>query len=210
MNPLSPDYTRSALVIVDYQNDCILPDAPFEVTGSIDCLPSLTALTQAMRAAARPIIHIVRGYLADGSNADLCRRQSLQKGLVLFRPETDGADFPSALKPTNAPRLDWQALLNGNVQPLGPYDHVIYKPRWGAFYQTPLEDFLRTHDIHTLIIAGCNYPNCPRTTIYEASERDFRLVLAQDAMSRLDARGFEEMTNIGVHLATVDEILKAL
>ena len=59
-------------------------------------------------------------------------------------------------------------------------------------------------------MAGCNYPNCPRTTIYEASERDFRLVLAQDAMSRLDARRCEEMANIGVHLATVEEILNAL
>lgn len=59
-------------------------------------------------------------------------------------------------------------------------------------------------------MAGCNYPNCPRTTIYEASERDFRLVLARDAMSRLDARGCEKMANIGVCLATVEEILNTL
>ena len=207
---LSADYQRCALVVIDFQNDCILPDAPFAVKGSMEVLPALSALCQGMRAAARPIIHIVRGYLADGSNADLCRRDAIEKGLVLFRPETEGADFPSTLKPQNAPPLDWQVLLNGDIQSLGRYDHVIYKPRWGAFYKTPLEEFLHAQRIHTLIVAGCNSPNCPRTTIYEASERDFRLVLAQDAMSRLDARGCEEMANIGVHLATVEEILNAL
>ena len=207
---LRPDYDRCALLIVDFQNDCILPEAPLKMAENIDILPILARLCQGMRAAGRPIVHIVRAYLADGSNADLCRRRALENGLVLFRPETEGADFPSALKPQDAPALDWQALLKGELQQLGSYDHVIYKPRWGAFYQTPLEEFLRTHGIHTLIVAGCNYPNCPRTTIYEASERDFRLVLAQDAMSRLDARGLEEMANIGVHLATTEEILKAL
>lgn len=207
---LSPDYQRCALVVIDFQNDCILPNAPFAVKGSMDVLPALSALCQGIRDAGRPVIHIVRGYLADGSNADLCRRDAIEKGLVLFRPETEGADFPSALKPPNALPLDWKVLLNGDIQSLERYDHVIYKPRWGAFFKTPLEEFLRAQHLHTLIAAGCNYPNCPRTTIYEASERDFRLVLARDAMSRLDARGREEMSGIGVCLATVEEILNAL
>lgn len=77
---LSPDYQRCALVVIDFQNDCILPNAPFAVKGSMEVLPALSALCQGMRAAARPIIHIVRGYLADGSNADLCRRDAIEKG----------------------------------------------------------------------------------------------------------------------------------
>lgn len=47
---------------------------------------------------------------------------------------------------------------------------------------------------------GCNFPNCPRTSIYEASERDFRIVLVEDAVSGLYDRGREEMRNIGVVL----------
>lgn len=118
---LRADYQRCALVVIDFQNDCILPNAPFAVKGSMEVLPALSALCQGMRAAARPIIHIVRGYLADGSNADLCRRDAIEKGLVLFRPETEGADFPSTLKPQNAPPLDWQVLLNGDIQSLGRF-----------------------------------------------------------------------------------------
>lgn len=37
----------------------------------------------------------------------------------------------------------------------------------------------------TLVFCGCNVPNCPRTSIHQASERDFRVVLAQDAISGL-------------------------
>ena len=41
------------------------------------------------------------------------------------------------------------------------------------------------------MFCGCNFPNCPRTSIYEASERDFRVVLARDAISGFpDNRGW--------------------
>lgn len=82
----------------------------------------------------------------------------------------------------------------------------MYKPRWGAFYQTQLEPFLKQRGIDTLLFTGCNYPNCPRTSLYEASERDFRLMLASDAMSQLYPKAIEEMKNIGVNVCTVTEI----
>lgn len=198
---LTPDYTASALVIIDFQNDCVLPGAAMEVAGSFAVLPTLADLAQAFRAAGRPIVHIVRGYLPDGSNADLCRREAIAGGQRLLVPDTNGADFPEALKPAAAPPLDWTSLLTGRMQPLGPHDQVMHKPRWGAFYQTPLEAWLRAHGISTLVFAGCNFPNCPRTSIYEASERDFRLVLARDAMSGLYERGLDELRNIGVVLS---------
>jgi hypothetical protein len=49
-------------------------------------------------------------------------------------------------------------------------------------------------------------PNCPRTTIYEASERDFRIILAKDATSlTYDIGGLQELQNIGVYLINTDE-----
>src|SRR5205085_11006036 len=94
----------------------------------------------------------------------------------------------------------------GGVQRIGPAEHVIYKPRWGAFYRTPLENHLSAVGAQTLVFAGCNYPNCPRTSIYEASERDFSVALATDAISGFYERGAAEMLNIGVALMTADEI----
>lgn len=207
---LSPHYAQSALVIIDFQNDCVLPGAAMEIPGSMDVLPSLTALCQHMREAGRPIFHIVRAYLPDGSNVDLCRRSAVEAGTSLLTPFSRGADFPDVLKPTNAPLLDWDHLLTGQVQRIGSHDYVLYKPRWGAFYQTSLEDSLRALGIDTLIFAGCNFPNCPRTSMYEASERDFRLVLAQDAMSGLYQQGMDELKNIGVTITNSQDIISAL
>ena len=76
----------------------------------------------------------------------------------------------------------------------------------GAFYNTPLEAYLRQQELSTLIFTGCNFPNCPRTSIYEASERDFRVLLVEDAVSGLYERGKEELRNIGVSMARADEV----
>jgi hypothetical protein len=46
--------------------------------------------------------------------------------------------------------------------------------------------------------------------MYEASERDFRVVLATDATSGLYDRGARELEAIGVQLMTSDAITAAL
>jgi hypothetical protein len=56
-------------------------------------------------------------------------------------------------------------------------------------------------------VCGCNFPNCPRTTIYEASERDFKIVLAKDATSGIYAIGLQELRNIGVSVMSTEECL---
>jgi nicotinamidase-related amidase len=45
------------------------------------------------------------------------------------------------------------------------------------------------------------------TSIYEASERDFRLVLVEDAVSGLYEKGVEEMRRIGVAVMTTGSFL---
>jgi len=47
---------------------------------------------------------------------------------------------------------------------------IMYKPRWGAYYNTILEKYLHNIGVNTVVVGGCNFPNCPRATIYEASE----------------------------------------
>jgi nicotinamidase-related amidase len=64
--------------------------------------------------------------------------------------------------------------------------------------------------VNTVVVCGCNFPNCPRTTIYEASERDFRIVLAKDATSAIYDIGLKELKNIGVVLMDIDACMKWL
>jgi nicotinamidase-related amidase len=86
----------------------------------------------------------------------------------------------------------------------------LFKPRWSAFHRTPLEAWLRARDVTTVVVAGCNLPNCPRASLFDASERDFRTVLVKDAVSQATDERLEDLSRIGVNLVGVDEIRDAM
>jgi len=203
-----PDLDNSALVTIDVQSE-VLDGQPLEIPGSSAALPAIARLSDAFRARGRPIVHMVRLYRSDGSNVDLCRREAVMSGWKALAPGTPGAELAAELRGEHA-ALDAELLLRGEVQGIGENEVVIYKPRWGAFYETPLHAHLTRLGVSTLAFCGFNFPNCPRTSIYEASERDFRIVLASDAVSGLYERGREELANIGVGLMTTGELIDAL
>jgi nicotinamidase-related amidase len=195
------------LLTIDVQRDFSLPGAPLEIAGTMDALPNIRRLVEAFRAGGRPIVHVVRLYAGDGSNVDPVRRAAVEAGERMLTPGSDGAELMDELKPDPAVRLDADALLEGQFQRLAGNEFVMYKPRWGAFYGTSLEAFLRERSVDTVVLAGCNFPNCPRTTIYEASERDFRIVAVTDAISGAYDRGLQELRNIGVLALTTEQCL---
>lgn len=202
-----PDFSSIALITIDTQRDT-LDGQPFEIPGTSAILPKMHQLTQVFRKVGMPIIHIVRLYKKDGSNVDLCRRSLAESGRVPLCEGTSGCEPAGELLPEPDVRLDTDLLLSGGIQHIGTKEVIIYKPRWGAFYKTPLEDYLHKLGVSSLAFTGCNFPNCPRTSIYEASERDFRIVLVEDAVSGLYEQGRKEMQNIGVSLMRAAEIEK--
>jgi nicotinamidase-related amidase len=210
MDYVAPDFASSALVTIDVQVDT-LDGGPVEVPGTSAAVPQIAALATAFRTARQQIVHIVRLYRSDGSNVDLCRRAAVEAGAELLAPGSSGCQLaPGIVNDSGGFTLDPDTLLSGRTQEVSAGEVVIYKPRWGAFYDTPLEAHLRGHEVSTIVFCGCNFPNCPRTSIYEASERDFRVVLAEDAISGLYERGSMELRNIGVSLMPASEIVESL
>jgi nicotinamidase-related amidase len=205
-----PHLSTSALITIDTQNDFTLPNAPARIPGTQEILPQMQNLVDAYRRCGLPIVHVVRIYLSDGSNVDLCRRAAVESGNAMLAPETQGVQLVDALKPDPQLCLDTRLLLSGGFQSISANEFIMYKPRWGSFYQTGLEGFLKQQDVDTLVLCGCNFPNCPRTTIYEASERDFRLLLVTDAISQFYSKGEEEMANIQVALMNSDTVIAQL
>jgi nicotinamidase-related amidase len=208
---MTDQYTRplagsAALVLIDVQRDFYAEEAPLRINGTSAAIPAMARLAKGFRERALPIVHLVRLYRADGSNADNVRKQSIEQGARIAVPGSAGSQIAPALLP-NAVELDHELLLRGDLQQVGPAEHVMYKPRWGAFYQTKLEHHIRDTRSDTLVFAGCNFPNCPRTSIYEASERDFRLLLVSDAISGIDDRGIEECRRIGVDVRDLSATL---
>jgi nicotinamidase-related amidase len=205
----APQLEKSALITIDVQRD-VLEGQPLEVPGSSAAAEAIGRLADRFREAGRPIVHIVRLYRRDGSNVDPCRRELVERGATILAPGSSGSELAPGLLPDPRIRLDPDALLGGAVQGLGTNEVAIYKPRWGAFFETPLESHLQTCGISTVVFCGFNFPNCPRTSIYEASERDFRVVAVTDAISGLYERGERELEGIGVALLSSADIATAV
>lgn len=210
MSYTSPNWNTSVLITIDTQNDFSLPNAPAEIVGTSQVLPNMVRILEAYRQKGLPIIHVIRLYKEDGSNVDICRREAIENGAKIAAPHTDGAELVSEIRSLGYTSLDADKLLNGEFQTVGENEWVMYKPRWGAFYQTDLEAFLRERGIDTIVFTGCNFPNCPRTSMYEASERDFRVVMVADSMSQVYEKGIQEMNNIGVHVCSLEEVLNTI
>ena len=206
---IEPHFESAVLLTIDVQVDT-LDGGALEIAGTSAAVPRIANLCRAFRDAGLPIVHIVRLYLADGSNAEPVRKDLVSGSIPMLRPGTPGRLLAAGLTPEPGVELDDELLLSGHAQHLGEHEIVLYKPRWGAFFGTRLDEHLRTNNVDTVVVAGCNYPNCPRATIYEASERDYRIVLVEDAISGLYERGRAEMTNIGATLYQSEPLIAHL
>jgi nicotinamidase-related amidase len=206
---IEPHWDSAALITIDMQRD-FLSDGAYGLAGTSEVMPQLGELTGAFRAAQRPIVHIVRLYPGDGKDVDRVRRTLVESGADFVRPGSPGRLLAPGLAPTDAPDLDDALLLNGEPQPLGPHEYAVYKPRWGAFYRTPLAELLAGYGADTLVFAGCNLPNCPRASIIESHERDFRVVLAADAVSQSTDQGLREIAGIGTVLLTTTDVVHGI
>jgi nicotinamidase-related amidase len=204
---LSPERQKIALLTIDAQRDFTLPGAPATVSGSMAATSQMRRLTEAFRAQHAPIMHMVRLYRCNGSNVDLCHRALIEAGQRIVMPGTLGAEIVDELKPTQGLRLQPDLLLEGKLQEIGAKEWVCYKPRLSAFFQTPVEEHLKAIGISTIVICGTDFPASPRSTVYAAANRDFRLVLATDAISGATDAGLDEMAQIGAYLMATDQLL---
>lgn len=204
---LRPEWENAALLIIDVQRDVLDPDGSLPIAGTTAVLPQLHELSERWRSTERPVVHVMRIYRPDGSNADLCRRTMVRERAVLA-PASSGVELITDLLPGEV-RYDWERLLKADPLSIGENEWLMYKPRWSAFQQTGLGGLLDDLGVSTVVIAGCNYPNCPRSTLYDATARDLRTVFVADATSGVYARGIHELTNIGVNVVDTATCLAA-
>jgi nicotinamidase-related amidase len=206
----APIPARSALLTIDVQRDFTEAGAVAEIRGTNERVPAMRRVLDAYRRCGLPIVHVVRLYLADGTNADLCRREAIESGKAVVIPGSQGSELVEPLRPNPDMRLDVKTLLDGKLQMLAENEWAMYKPRWDAFYGTPLERHLRELGVTTVVVVGCNFPNCPRATIYGASMRDFRAVMVGDAVSGVYEQALRELNGIGVATPSAEEYLAGL
>ena len=206
----TPNPAHSALLTIDVQCDFTGAGGAAPVAGTSECVPAMRRIVAAYRTYRLPIVHVVRLYASHGNNVDLCRREMIERGTELVRPGTVGAELVPSLKPNPEVQLDAGILLGGKLQTLGTNEWAMYKPRWDAFHETPLDQHLRSLAVNTVVVVGCNFPNCPRATAYGASMRDFRVVLIPDAVSGTYDQGLHELNAIGIETPTSGQYISRL
>ncbi|MBW6465528.1 MAG: cysteine hydrolase [Brevefilum sp.] len=160
---------QCALLVIDMQNDFILPGAPLEGWNCMAIVPKITELVLFFRAHGRPVIwtkHI---------------HQLNDIGILAPMWPATGPDSPAKALVKGTPGVEIVADLPAPADD----ELVIEKHRYSAFYQTDLELNLRTMDVKTLLITGVNTDICCETTARDGFMRDFQIMSVADAQTAI-------------------------
>lgn len=101
----------------------------------------------------------------------------------------------------------WRAATREHLQPdlldlvpelarFVPPAHVIDKPAYSAFYLSGLDDFLRERGVRSLVVTGAETDVCVLSTVLDAVDRGFRVVIVEDALCSSSDAGHEALMTI--------------
>lgn len=167
------DFTASecALLVIDMQDEFVKPHwTPFWVPDATRIAPRIAKLIEHCRSASIPVIYTA---FAETHN-------------FLDRP------FTGSFMPNRFPEAgEHDGFFKKEVEiwhelPPLPGELVIYKPSYGAFYDTPLQTILHNLGKTTVIISGILTNFCCGTTARQAYERGFKVVFGADVTATDD------------------------
>lgn len=207
-NPLQFDIAKSALLVIDMQNDFGSEGGMFHRAGiDISAIQSAVSPTkdaiQAARAHAMPIIYLKMGFKADLSDAgptdspNYLRHQRMAVGAPIQAP--DGSQSRILIRDTwNTDLLPALASKAGDV--------VLYKHRYSGFFETELDNVLKQLGVKYLIVTGCTTSICVDSTIRDAMFRDYQCVLLEDCSAEPIGNGLAR-SNHDASLLTIHVLL---
>lgn len=157
--PIDPAHT--ALLVMDYQN------------GIIGMIEDGDALLEVVGDAIRTFrehgatIAYVRVAFAEGDLDGVPATSGMARNLTPERRESMHANHPNT-------------QIHASIAP-EEGDIVVRKVRVGAFSTTDLHEQLRARGIDTLVLAGISTSGCVQSTVLDAFDRDYRVIVASDA-----------------------------
>ncbi len=201
------DPKTTAVVAIDMHRGHLDPDVATLPLPAERCAPIIeraAALFSGLRPLGVPIIHVVTENRDPGEIAANPFWKSIH-------------DDPSKAR---------KGILRHNLlggpgveiipELLDPADTVVHgKKRYSVFRGTDLEFVLRRRGVASVILAGINTTTCVLCSGFEATNRDFRVIIAADAVDSMDG---EEMHRFALRLMAAaigwplgnEEILTAL
>lgn len=180
--PVVVDLARTALVVVDMQNDFIHEDGWFAGKGIEPeplraPIPAINALTGFARTHEVLVIWLNWGVRGDGLNlppnvAYAGSRRADERGYTDPDPNGHG----NALE-----RGSWGAQIYDALD-TDPADIFIEKSRLSGFTDNDFDGVLRNLGVHTLVFTGINIDRCVFATLTEATFRGYDAILVEDAV----------------------------
>ena len=181
------DPKKTAMIVVDMQNDFVVPGSALETPAAREMVPKLAEALRICRDAGIKVIYTAHVHRRDG--CDMGRFRELHPAIAnreVLVDDTPGVDIYPELAPAAG-------------------EHVIKKHRFSGFFGTDLDIILREWGVDTVIISGTTTENCCHATARDAMFRNYRVVFLSDATATYDYpdRGFGAMANADVHHATL-------
>jgi ureidoacrylate peracid hydrolase len=153
--------SRMALVNIDMQN-AFVEGTPLAAPNGTRIIEPINRLAAVCRKAGIMVIHTLHVTRADDSNlgtmGELCA--PVRAGYIREGSET--------------------AKLHPGIE-VEKGDILLYKPRYGAFTGTDLDQLLRANGRDTIIVTGICTNVCCETTAREAGMRDYHVFFMNDA-----------------------------
>lgn len=174
------DLARTAIIVVDMQNDFCHPDGwlahiGVDVTPTREPIAPLSRLLPMLRRTQVPVI-----WLNWGNRPD---RLNLSPAILhIYKPTGQGVGLGDPLPDNGSKVLElgsWGAAIVDELRP-NPEDIHVAKYQFSGFQDTALDSILRNLDVTTLLFAGVNADQCVACTLQDASFLGFDCVLLED------------------------------
>ena len=180
--PIGIDIARTAVIVVDMQNDFGTKSGIFDRAGiDISMIQAAIAPTARVVAAGREagmkVIYLKMAFRSDLSDAgppdspNATRHMHFGAGKAVLAP--NGEQSRLLIRDT------WNTDIVDALKPQAG-DVVIYKHRFSGFYETELDATLKQLGTKYLIVTGCTTSVCVESTIRDAMFRDYSCVLLAD------------------------------
>ena len=199
------DVKKAALLVIDVQNDLVkVKEEPFNGVNKMaeakGMIGNIARVIAAARKVGMPVIFI--GHIHREDNADVVSTVTdlMLQGMVpppraAMIEGTPGAQFVDEVKPEAG-------------------DHIIWKRRSNAFYNSDLELMLRSRGIDTVIITGAVTNGCVANTVRGARERDLHVIVLSDCIATMmpedDEYFIKKVFPSAGRVRTADEIVSVI
>jgi nicotinamidase-related amidase len=183
--------TKLAIVNVDFQNAYTRIDS-YKTAYETDPrqIEHVNTISRLARAKGMPVIWTHVGYMDNAADAGV------------WGTRTDTPDSLQNIKvPSPRHDFDERCRIDASV------DAIYVKRMPSAFFETPLNSYLRWHKVDTVVVTGGSTSGCVRATAVDALSYGFRTIVPiETTADKHESYHFANLTDLQLKYADVEPV----